>query len=70
MNNDNRKNVSKSVLSENKNIENVEPKSAALNKREYPSSMDKHEPLCIESKSRFVLFPIVNHKVCILYICF
>ena len=65
MNNDNRENVSKSVLSENKNIENVKPKSVALDKQKYPSSMDKHEPLCIESKNRFVLFPIANQEVAI-----
>ena len=29
----------------------------------YPASMDLNEPLCIESKNRFVLFPIQNQEV-------
>jgi len=33
----------------------------------YPSSLDKHEPLCIESKNRFVLFPIANRYIWSMY---
>ena len=29
----------------------------------YPASLDLKEPLCIESKNRFVLFPIANQEV-------
>ena len=37
--------------------------------QKYPSSLDKEEPLCIESKNRFVLFPIANQEVmCTIYI--
>ena len=32
-------------------------------KQKYPASMDLNEPLCIESKNRFVLFPIANQQV-------
>ena len=32
-------------------------------KQKYPASLDLKEPLCIESKNRFVLFPIANQEV-------
>ena len=31
--------------------------------QKYPRSLDLKEPLCIESKNRFVLFPIANQEV-------
>merc|ERR1719362_2087520 len=33
----------------------------------YPASLDKSEPLCIESKNRFVLFPIANQEIWSMY---
>jgi len=33
----------------------------------YPASMDLNEPLCIESKNRFVLFPIQNQEIWAMY---
>ena len=35
--------------------------------KKYPSSMDKNEPLCIETKNRFVLFPIANQDIWSMY---
>eukprot|EP01084_Bolivina_argentea_P238713 401070_1 len=37
------------------------------NSEKYPSSMDLHEPLCIETKNRFVLFPIANKEIWSMY---
>ena len=36
-------------------------------KSKYPASLDKTEPLCIETKNRFVLFPIQNQKIWKMY---
>jgi len=36
-------------------------------KQKYPASMDLNEPLCIESKNRFVLFPIANQEIWSMY---
>jgi len=33
----------------------------------YPSSLDASEPLCIESKNRFVLFPLANQQIWSMY---
>jgi ribonucleoside-diphosphate reductase beta chain len=46
------------------NKEDDEMKLAAS---KYPSSMDKLEPLCIERKNRFVLFPIENQEIWSMY---
>jgi ribonucleoside-diphosphate reductase beta chain len=35
--------------------------------QKYPASMDEHEPLCKESKNRFVLFPIANQEIWQMY---
>ena len=35
----------------------------SVKNQKYPASMDLEEPLCIESKNRFVLFPIANQEV-------
>eukprot|EP00485_Elphidium_margaritaceum_P008144 CAMPEP_0202685134 /NCGR_PEP_ID=MMETSP1385-20130828/819_1 /ASSEMBLY_ACC=CAM_ASM_000861 /TAXON_ID=933848 /ORGANISM="Elphidium margaritaceum" /LENGTH=369 /DNA_ID=CAMNT_0049339401 /DNA_START=87 /DNA_END=1196 /DNA_ORIENTATION=+ len=51
-------NVEKSVDSPVKQLSKV---------HKYPSSMDKEEPLCIESKNRFVLFPIANQEIWAMY---
>merc|ERR1719245_796987 len=42
-----------------------EEKPAQIQK--YPASMDLDEPLCIESKNRFVLFPIANQEIWSMY---
>jgi ribonucleoside-diphosphate reductase beta chain len=39
----------------------------SITKQKYPASMDLHEPLCIESKNRFVLFPIANQQIWSMY---
>eukprot|EP01084_Bolivina_argentea_P064341 117361_1 len=39
----------------------------AVASQKYPSSLDKSEPLCIESKNRFVLFPIANQEIWAMY---
>jgi len=36
-------------------------------KQKYPASLDANEPLCIESKNRFVLFPIANQQIWMMY---
>merc|ERR1719189_3385281 len=41
--------------------------SITENKQKYPASMDLSEPLCIESKNRFVLFPIANQQIWSMY---
>jgi len=33
----------------------------------YPSSLDKSEPLCLETKNRFVLFPLANQQIWSMY---
>ena len=40
-----------------------EVKDLNIKENKYPASLDKDEPLCIESKNRFVLFPIANQEV-------
>lgn len=35
--------------------------------QKYPASLDLNEPLCIESKNRFVLFPIANQQIWSMY---
>ena len=47
-----------------KNTEIISTKVALMS---YPSSLDKEEPLCIESKNRFVLFPIANKEIWSMY---
>ena len=42
----------------------VEKKVNIDKESKYPSSMDAVEPLLIESKNRFVLFPIADKEVC------
>eukprot|EP01083_Nonionella_stella_P237512 833142_1 len=39
----------------------------SVNSEKYPSSMDLHEQLCIETKNRFVLFTIANKEICTIY---
>jgi len=38
-----------------------------MNTQKYPASLDLEEPLCIESKNRFVLFPIANQEIWSMY---
>jgi len=42
--------------------EAVSPKAT-----KYPSSLDASEPLCLESKNRFVLFPLANQQIWSMY---
>jgi len=49
-----------------------EPESKASRTEEkknqkYPASLDLEEPLCVESKNRFVLFPIANQEIWAMY---
>jgi len=56
---------------ENMKVDTVKednPKSAEPEQEQkYPASMDLKEPLCIESKNRFVLFPIANQEIWSMY---
>merc|ERR1719347_1086871 len=45
----------------------TEPKEMTSEIQKYPASMDLKEPLCIESKNRFVLFPIANQEIWAMY---
>merc|ERR1719445_2146657 len=47
------------------NAQGSEEKPVAIQK--YPASLDLQEPLCIESKNRFVLFPIANQEIWSMY---
>jgi len=44
-----------------------EPKAAESARPKFPASLDVEEPLCIESKNRFVLFPIANQEIWAMY---
>lgn len=55
------------ALKENKNALNKNKKVDDNKEIKYPVSMDKDEPLCIESKNRFVLFPIANQEIWSMY---
>ncbi len=48
-------------------IEKKKQQRFRSNMEKYPSSLDALEPLCIESKNRFVLFPIVNDEIWSMY---
>jgi len=41
--------------------------AAVLISEKYPRSLDASEPLCIESKNRFVLFPLSNQQIWSMY---
>jgi len=45
----------------------ADTESTQATNQKYPSSMDASEPLCQESKNRFVLFPIANQEIWSMY---
>eukprot|EP01083_Nonionella_stella_P001129 3284_1 len=57
----------KTVKIDNKNNTNTIGIGIDESTNKYPSSMDLLEPLCIESKNRFVLFPIQNKEIWAMY---
>mmetsp|Transcript_15372 Transcript_15372/g.24213 ORF Transcript_15372/g.24213 Transcript_15372/m.24213 type:complete len:382 (+) Transcript_15372:211-1356(+) len=68
----------KSPLSQNAGITNkpanadktssvIKPDKDDNQEQKYPASLDLHEPLCQETKNRFVLFPIANQEIWQMY---
>eukprot|EP00484_Ammonia_sp_Unknown_P031148 CAMPEP_0197032292 /NCGR_PEP_ID=MMETSP1384-20130603/11004_1 /TAXON_ID=29189 /ORGANISM="Ammonia sp." /LENGTH=393 /DNA_ID=CAMNT_0042461931 /DNA_START=89 /DNA_END=1270 /DNA_ORIENTATION=+ len=57
-------NLQQSVFKKNPAYDDIK---TGANSAKYPSSIDKHEPLLIESKNRFVLFPIANKEIWSMY---
>ena len=58
------KGLKESLLKSGHKEQECESDEKPVTKQKYPASLDLKEPLCIESKNRFVLFPIANQEVC------
>ena len=57
------KGLKESLLKSGDKEQECESEEKPMTKQKYPASLDLKEPLCIESKNRFVLFPIANQEV-------
>jgi len=56
--------MKRTIIVDEKKVPESENKNVV---QKYPSSMDLSEPLCMETKNRFVLFPIANQEIWSMY---